>query len=119
MDDKELADKVVALGACEYEYPFYFPLDTRQPHTAEAIICDWRVAGAIQELVQKHGWDIEIHWQPQHEDCPHPAVYVHVWHRDTETHIRCDSDVPSKAIIAACASAIPQASDTTYVEALS
>lgn len=49
MDDKELADRIVALGVARTEGTQYFMLKG-QPHThntAEQFVRDWRVAGAL------------------------------------------------------------------------
>ena len=58
MNDKELADKVVALGVGKRDGSFYginAPLDL-----ATRFVRDWRVAGALIELVTKKGWSIDI-----------------------------------------------------------
>ncbi len=76
MNDKELADKVVALGVGQYDqddkFTPYFWSDHRYDGTkmaAELFIRDWRVAGALMERITNRsviiylsndGWDVRI-----------------------------------------------------------
>ena len=61
MSDKELADKVVALGVAEYDatLPNWPAYSMRNPNGSwdyfedELLVRDWRVAGALMEKCQK------------------------------------------------------------------
>ena len=54
MNDKELADRVVALGVgrCD-EYPYYQNGDNHHDLTEDQFVRDWQVAGAMMEKVRE------------------------------------------------------------------
>ena len=57
MDDKTLAEKVVALGVCLEQSMF---TDDYTYHgigvTADKAVRDWRVAGALMDMVREREW---------------------------------------------------------------
>ena len=63
MDDKELADRVVALGVGRCVLDKYYVRspdgDVAQPHeqrTIAGFVRDWRVAGALMEKYEDGDW---------------------------------------------------------------
>lgn len=52
----------------------------------------------LKQFMQSQGWVIDIDWQPLNENmgrasyCPAPAIYVEIWHSETEHHERFDTD---------------------------
>lgn len=79
--DKELADKIVALGVLrlsihDTEYRYIF---RSVGYTASHIVRDWRVAGALMEkswehfIIGKHGtredWEWSVGWDIDYDGC--------------------------------------------------
>jgi hypothetical protein len=65
MNDKELADKVVALGVaakapCEKEWWLYYTPEIVPGLTAKNFVRDWRVAGALMERCQQNAHELAI-----------------------------------------------------------
>ena len=67
-DQEELADRLVALGIVEKAdnpcngVPGYVFIDgdTYVWRASNNLINDWRIAGAVMELILKRGWSIDI-----------------------------------------------------------
>lgn len=103
MNDKELADRIVALGVGvkdpfrSYMYSVSRLAGVR--YDAESFVRDWRVAGALMEkviVVETH--DLDNEWYAKAE--PRGGVYV----------IACHESLP-RAIIKACVGALEVESD--------
>ncbi len=61
MTDKELADKVVALGIGKVLNGLFFLMGAHdEPVDAEFFVRDWRVAGALMEKTAKRGRTIAL-----------------------------------------------------------
>ena len=63
MNDKELADKVVALGVGEFTGEWYCAPDDYHPLIVEQFVRDWRVAGALIEKVLDAAKDRKAAWK--------------------------------------------------------
>ena len=102
MIDKELADRVVALGVGQCQHGKWYGYD-HSGDTAGLFVRDWRVAGALMEKVDAHFIEklTDVMWAVR-SDKPYGEGKTREWY---------ENESLPRAIIEACVEALEDTDD--------